>query len=241
MFGRPVSAVVPALAGAALGGAFGVAAILRRGRPLHPKGVVFDAVIRRSGSRYAWGAEWLDAPGTDYGIARLSRSVGLPERLPDICGLAITFSGADGKRRDLLLATTGLAPGTRLLLVPRRDPRTSSYGSLFPYATSRGPVLLAAIPAAAAPEPAGVLRFRLLAAGLTGRWREFGALEMSERSGAPADEPVRFDPVRNPLPGLRWPEPLALLREPAYAAAQRVPVATSGPVAALGFRPPHPG
>lgn len=226
--------MAPALAGAALGGVFGIAAVLRRGRPLHPKGIVFDAVIRRSGSPDAWGVEWLDSPGTDHGIARLSRSVGLPEQLPDIGGLAITFSGSDGERHDVLLATTGLRTGTRLLLVPRRQPRSSSYGSLFPYLTPRGPVLLAAVPAAAVPVP-GRLHFRLLAAGLTGPWREFGVLELGERPGTPADEPLRFDPVLHLLPGLRWPEALAQLREPAYAAARWVSVPSGR------FRPSGPG
>lgn len=223
---RSVTDIAPALAGALFGNAFHALAVLRRGRPLHPKGVVFDAVVRRSGSGDVWGVEWLDSPGEDHGTARLSRSVGLPGPVPDICGLAITFAGRGGNRHDLLLATTGLAVGSRFVLIPRRDPPTSSYGSLFPYLAPGGPVMIAAVPAIERRqlEAATAASFRLMAAGLTGPWREFAVLDLTERPGNPADEPLRFDPVRYPLPGLRWPRALAQLREPAYLAAQRVPV-----------------
>ncbi|EIE98450.1 hypothetical protein [Saccharomonospora glauca] len=204
--------------GSLLGGVFGTLARVRHGKPLHPRGTVFDAVLRRIGAPEPWGAEWLDTPGEDHGLVRLSRSVGLPRPLPDVLGLAFTFDDPTGDRHDLLLATTGLSPGTRFVLLPRRDPFDAPYGSLFPYRAAKGLVLLAA-------EPTSRDRFRLLAASPAGRWREFATLELTKGTDVEEDQPIRFDPMRYPLPGLSWPPALARLREPAYAAARRVPAA----------------
>ncbi|MGW9307733.1 hypothetical protein ACWGRK_08990 [Saccharomonospora azurea] len=199
--------------GSVLGDVFGTVAKLRHDKPLHPRGTVYDAVLRRSGAPEPWGAQWLDDPGEDRGLVRLSRSAGLPRPLPDVLGLAFTCSGPTGDRHDLLLATTGLRPGARFVLLPRRDPFSVPYGSLFPYRAPRGLVLLAAVPTARA-------RFRLLAAAPLGRWRKFATLELTDRAGAEPDRPIRFDPVLHLLPGLSWPTALARIREPAYAAAR---------------------
>lgn len=201
--------------GTVLGDVFGTIARLRHGKPLHPRGTVYDAVLRRTGSPERWGVEWLDAPGEDHGLVRLSRSAGLPRPLPDVLGLAFTFTGPAGDRHDLLLATTGLRPGARFALLPRRNPFAVPYGSLFPYRTPRGLVLLAAVPSAGA-------GFRLCTAAPVGGWREFATLELAGRTGPEPDQPVRFDPVLHLLPGLSWPSALARIREPAYAAARRV-------------------
>ncbi|WP_019816327.1 hypothetical protein [Saccharomonospora saliphila] len=200
--------------GSVLGEVFGTIARLRRAKPLHPRGTVYDAVLRRRGSPEPWGAQWLDVPGEDHGLVRLSRSVGLPRPLPDVLGLAFTFSGPAGDRHDVLLATTGLRPGARFALLPRRDPFAVPYGSLLPYRAPRGLVLLAAVPVAGA-------GFRLFTAAPVGRWREFATLELAGRTGPAPDQPIRFDPVLHLPPGLSWPPVLARLREPAYAAARR--------------------
>lgn len=206
-------------AGAVLGEVFGAAARLRQGKPLHPHGTVYRAVLRRTGSPERWGAEWLDTPGEDLGLVRVSRAIGLPQPLPDVLGLALTFSGAVGDRHDLLLATTGLRSGARFLLLPGRNPFAVAYSSLLPYRAPRGLVLLAAVPVAKASDSD---KFRMLAAAPTGRWQEFATLELTARSGAAPDQPIRFDPMRYVLPGLAWPPALARLREPAYAAARQV-------------------
>ncbi|HET8682595.1 MAG TPA: hypothetical protein VFM54_12085 [Micromonosporaceae bacterium] len=229
--GRRTTARLPRIAGPALGAVFGAVAAARRGRPLHPTGVVLHAVLNRTGSIEPWGSAWLDQPGEDHGLARLSRAAGLPAKLPDILGLALTWDSDGGQRHDLLLATTGRSPLTRFLLVPRRDPVNSGYASLLPYSSPRGPVLLAAVPArrrpaaslddvasAAANQP---LWFRLLVAAPLGGWRQFGSLKLTARGHGEPDPPLRFDPVRNPPQGLRWHRPLVEVREPAYAAARR--------------------
>ncbi|PRX47750.1 hypothetical protein B0I33_105332 [Prauserella shujinwangii] len=208
---------VSAAAGAALGGVFGTVARLRHGKPLHPRGRVYDAVLRRTGSSEPWGAEWLDAPGEHHALVRFSRAAGLPRPLPDVLGLALTFNGPAGDRHDLLLATTGLRPGARFVLLPRRHLFAVPYGSLLPYRAPRGLVLLAAVPMAAV---AGDTTFRLLAASPVGRWREFATVDIAGHRFPAPDQAIRFDPVRHPLPGLTWPPALSRVREPAYAVAR---------------------
>jgi hypothetical protein len=218
------------LTGAVLGGLSGAAALARGEKPLHPRGQVLDAVVRRTGTSERFGAVWLDEPGEDRGLGRLSRSIGLPAALPDVLGLALTFQTADGKRHDLLLATTGLTVLTRFVLIPRRDPIGSGYTCLLPYVADRGSVVLGATPMGARSAGRGgdrdrrtavELSFRLLVAPPWGTWRQFATLDLTARPDREADPPLRFDPVLNPLPGLRWSPFLARLREPAYAAARR--------------------
>jgi hypothetical protein len=63
---------------------------LRHGKPIHPRGVVARAVVKRMGSMHGrWGVPWLDEPGTDVGIVRLSRAAGFPAPVPDVLGLAL--------------------------------------------------------------------------------------------------------------------------------------------------------
>jgi hypothetical protein len=197
--------------------------------PLHRKGSVFDAVLRRNGTAHPCGSAWLDLPGEDQGVARLSRAVGLPSGVPDILGLALRFGDPGGPRHDLLLASTGLGPVTRFMLQPRQDPLDTTYSCLLPYAGPGGPLVLAAAPAVtprrkAEGSPGAArgrrLTFHMLVAALRGRWQEFGRLELTVRAGGEPDPPLRFDPILNPLPDLGWYPALVRLREPAYAAAR---------------------
>lgn len=237
---RSPAHLLPGAAGAGLAAVFGALAHVRHGKPLHPRGVVARAVLDRTGCAGArWGVPWLDEPGADAGISRLSRASGLPAPLPDVLGLAVRIERG-GDRHDLLLATTGLRPGLRHLLCFRRPALRSAYTSLLPYDAAGTLVVLAAVPVVrpgGAPgggpggqvAPADVARalsvapavFRLLVARPRGPWEEFGRLTLSRDPARPVqDEPLRFDPVRNPLPGLAHPPALRALREPAYAAAR---------------------
>jgi hypothetical protein len=200
-------------AGWTLARLFSAVGLLRRGRPLHPKGVVFDAVLSRTGGRQGWGTAWLDQEGQDHGVVRLSRAAGLPEGLPDILGLAFSFHGDDGRRHDLLLATTGLG----------RDPLRSTYTCLFPYTTPHGSILIGAAPdrprSTAGTDTGEPISFRMLVALPRGNWQPFGRLTLTARDTVAT--PLRFDPVVHELPGLIWRPWLAQLREPAYGAARR--------------------
>ncbi|MGW6130471.1 hypothetical protein ACWFNE_10650 [Cellulomonas sp. NPDC055163] len=221
---------LPTGAGAVLGGLTRAVTALRGARPLHPDGATLRATVVRHGSAQPTGARWLDEAGTDRGIARLSRSVGLPVPLPDVQGLALRLDGTDGPS-DLLLSTTGLGRVTRFLLTPHRAPSGGAYGSLLPYATPTGPVLLVAVPgprvlptgldalaAALAAEP---WHLRLgFASPWERRWHEFGELVVDGPAQATVDSVLRFDAALHPLPGLPLEAWVARLREPSYAAAR---------------------
>ena len=210
--------VLPRSAGAVLGGVFGAVARVRPGstKALHPRGHVTTGTLVRHGAVPTTGVAWLDEPGTEDGLVRRSRSLGLPGPLPDVHGLAVRVPIGRTRGGDLLLATTGTRPGTRHLLAPTRSER-HPLTSLLPYRTPTGPVLLGAFP-----EP-GASLYELRVATLAGSWRPFGALCVDEPAGD-ADVPdleVHFDPVLTPLPGLPSYGWVTRLREPAYAASRR--------------------
>lgn len=235
--------VVASAAGGLLGAVSGSAARLRRGKPLHPRGTVLAGRLVRHGSARPWGAAWLDEPGEDAAVVRLSRAVGLPSGLPDVLGLALRVPGAPVDERgdgdgedggdggavvDLLFATTGLGRLSRWALVPHRDVAVP-YGALLPLRAPRGLVLLAVAPAGEA-VGAGRLSWRLLAAAPLGEWEHVGDLDVDLagltredlRDGLRGDDaPVDFEPVLHTPPGLTVPPVLAALRHPAYASARR--------------------
>jgi hypothetical protein len=199
----------------------------RGGKPMHPRGAVFDAVLERHGGAREWGVPWLDEAATDTAVVRLSRGAGLPAPLPDLLGMAVRLPG-DAGPVDLLLSTTGRGRLGRLLPLPRRD-TAAVYSSIMAYRSDAGAIRLAALPEAdgvpSDPQPlAGVvrregLRFTLAAARGAGPWEPFATLTLT----APVpelDPDVRFDAVRNPPPGLVPDGPMARFRAPAYARAR---------------------
>lgn len=199
----------------------------RRGKPMHPRGAVLDAVLERTGGPVGWRLPWLAGRGTQPAVVRLSRGAGLPAALPDLLGLAVRLPGPDGPV-DLLLSGTGRGRLTRWLPVPRRNAR-SVYGSIMGYRTTAGPVFLAALPdpgAAVSAEPGAVaaaaerLTFTLAAARGAEAWQPFARLRLL--GPVPELDPdLRFDAVRHPPPGLVPDGPMARFRAPAYAAARR--------------------
>jgi hypothetical protein len=187
----------------------GVAAVRSTGKPLHPRGTVVRGTLTRHGLDAPTGVAWLDEPGKDDVLLRWSRAVGLPSPVPDIHGLAVRVTLPDGGFGDLLFATTGWSGLARALLVPgisARRPMTT----LLPYATPRGSVLLGTRP--------GPGTTKLYVASPLGDWQELGELE--ETGGDSDDQPIRFDPVVHPLPGLAFPAWVRRLREPAYDVAR---------------------
>jgi hypothetical protein len=156
---------------------------------------------------------WLDEPGEDEVLVRLSRAVGLSPPAPDIFGVAIRVPGArDGEPSDLLLATTGRGTLTRFLLTPHLEGHERVFTSLLPYRSPRGPVWLAA-------RRTEDDAYELAWGGATGGWVVFARLELGDE---PADdEPISFDPVENPLPGLPNYGWVRRLRQPSYVVARR--------------------
>jgi hypothetical protein len=199
--------------GAVLAGVFRAAGHVRpTAKPLHPRGDLRPGVLQRLGSPQRTGSPFLDEPGRDVVVVRLSRAVGLPGGLPDIHGLAVRVPLEGQDHGDLLFASTGLGALTRFLLVPARDPRSRPLTTLLPYRTPAGGLLLAAVPGPGQ-------RYDLLWARPRGPWRPWGRLDLED--GAGPDPVVSFDPVANPLPGLAHPGWARRLRAPAYRAARR--------------------
>lgn len=204
----------------------GALARWRGGKPMHPRGAVFDAVLERHGG--SWGAPFLDTAAREPVVVRLSRGAGLPAPLPDLLGIAVRLGAGTATPVDLLLSSTGRGALTRLLPVPRSD-AACVYSSIMAYRSAAGPVRLAALPLVddvpsdprplAGAAPARPLAFELAAARGLGPWQSFGRLTVGEPA-APLDPDVRFDAVRRPPPGLVPDGPLARFRAPAYAAAQ---------------------
>lgn len=198
--------------GLALAGAVrAIAAARPAARPLHPRGDLVTATLRRTGAAPRTGAAWLDEAGTDEVTVRRSQSVGLPEGLPDIQGLAIRVPIGGGGYGDLLLATTGRSRVTRFLLTPARTPTSRPMTTLLPYRTPTGPKLIAAV-------ARDDHRYELAFASPTGGWHPFGELVLESTSGP--DPLVSFDPVLNTLPGLGQYDWVRRLREPSYRTAR---------------------
>lgn len=205
----------------------GALARLRRGKPMHPRGAVFDGVLERAGGGPGWGVPWLDDVATDEVLVRFSRGAGLPAPLPDVLGLAVRVTSPE-RPIDLLLSSTGRGPLLRWVPLPRRDAAVV-YTSIMGYRSAAGTLRIAAIPefGEAPSEPAalaaavgdrGVAYTLAVARGAT-RWRPVGRLTLTAPR-APLDPEVRFDVVRHPPPGLAADGPLARFRAPAYASAR---------------------
>ena len=173
---------------AATATALGLGTALRGSRVFHPTGQAHTARVVVDGGR-GWGAYLLDQPATYDGVVRVSRGAGLPEPLPDVVGLAIRFPGMgkhDGPL-DVLLNTSGGAPGLRHVFVPLPVGRT--YSSVLPYRTGSGRVLLLGA------RGSGEGRWELLAATLLGGWQRWGALTLGEPLPAEESERLRFMPT----------------------------------------------
>jgi hypothetical protein len=214
-------------AGRAVAVPLGAVARLLGGKPMHPRGAVFDGVLERTGADPAWGVPWLDAAGRAEVVVRFSRGAGLPAGLPDLLGLAVRVPHEE-RPIDLLLSSTGRGPLLRWVPLPRRDAAVT-YTSIMGYRSDAGTLRIAALPedddAPAEPDElaaevgARPARFVLAAARGTEPWRPFGRLVLSGPRD-PLDPDVGFDAVRHPPPGLAADGPMARFRAPAYARAR---------------------
>ncbi|MFA6576735.1 MAG: hypothetical protein WCS84_15040 [Nocardioides sp.] len=201
-----------AAGGAVLSGATrALSAVRPADKPLHPQGRVLEACLYRHGVVPPLGIEFLDTVSTDEVVVRESRAIGLPQRLPDIHGLAVKVTNADGTTGDLLFATTGSGRLTRFVLTLSKTMYGRPLTTLLPYDTSAGPVVLGA-------RAVGVSTVELVCSVGDGEWRHFADLRLSETDAA--DQTVSFDPVRNQLPGLEQYGWVSRLRAPAYETAR---------------------
>ena len=203
---------------------------VRHPRPIHSRGAVFDAVVTWQGGARS-GVAWVDQPsGTrQTGVARVSRSLGLPPALPDILGLAVRVDTPDGVA-DLELSTGAVGLPGRFALTAHRRPVGAWFSTLLPYRGRRGSVMLGARLRGPADLPTspdqqsrsgpGPWTVDLYAAPLTGRWRRFATLQLTARPGARDTAALRFDALRRPLPGAGFAAWHRRLREPSYRAVQ---------------------
>ncbi|GAA1269916.1 SRPBCC family protein [Arthrobacter pascens] len=242
------------LAGRAFAAVFKAIKALRPDRPIHPRGISLVGELTRhglqdgpAGSMPAGmpagapgsmpggrsGISWLDAPGTDQVRARFSRSVGLPDALPDILGLALRIGAGPGAA-DVLLATTGWGFPARFLLLPRLDVGAARFSTLMPYRGADGPVLLGlrtfSLPprATGRAETGGGFRdalaegrwvLALSFATPAGRWVHAGTLTLRADPDQ-EDTPARFDPLQHPLQGAGTYAWARRLREHSYRTAR---------------------
>lgn len=197
--------------GTVLGAVTRVAGAVRpAAKPLHPRGTVRTATLRRYGVDPPLGVAFLDTAGTEEVLVRESRAAGLPSPLPDVHGLAVRVTNPDGSHGDLLLSTTGTGRLTRFLLAPARSAYSRPMTTLLPYDTAAGPLLLGV-------RPLGERVLELVYAAAGGPWHAFGGLELGE---AREGEDLSFDAVRNTLPGLEQYAAVRRIREPSYGAAR---------------------
>jgi hypothetical protein len=206
-------------AGSMLAIIFGAASRVRpTAKPLHPRGETLTATLRRAGLEPGVDVPWIDEPGTDEVLVRLSRAIGLPSRWPDIFGLAIRVPTGTERHGDVLFATTGQTVAGRFALLPRRRPTTGMYSTLIPYRTASGPLLLSA-------RSVRDRTFTLACARPAGPWRTFGELTLESTPagdlGDAHDVGPTFDPVLNQIPGLTYYAWAARLRERSYRAARQ--------------------
>ena len=206
MVRSPVDPLARTAGGALAAGAGAAGAALRRVKPLHPEGELRRATLTHTPPAVASGVAWLDSPGEDDAVVRMSRAIGLPDALPDVQGLAVR-AVLEAGQADILLASTGLGLVTRYVLTPTRRVTGRALTTLLPYRSPRGPLLLAAVPES---EHAFELRW----AGPAGPWHTFGRLDLGAPFGD--DLHVSFDPVVNVVPGLSHYSWVRTLREPAY-------------------------
>jgi hypothetical protein len=201
------------LGGGLLAGATqAIGALRTAAKPLHPEGEVYAGRLVRRGTAFGphTGVAWIDEPGEDDVVVRLSRAVGLPDGVPDIHGLALRVLGTDGPA-DLLFANTGTRRLTRFALTASRHPRARPMTTLLPYQAPSGPVLLRV-------DSAGPASYEISWARPSSRWHPFATLHLDEDRGDPT---VSFDPVLHRLPGLAQYPAVRRLREPAYRRARR--------------------
>jgi hypothetical protein len=199
---------------------------LRRKRVFHPFGVGFAGRL----TPLAGGGRVPAFSAESEPLVRLSRSIGLPEWLPDPCGLAFRIADAygAGRHQDLLLVSSAAAPVGRHALLPSRGFCDRFYSCLLPYRLGGEVVMLGARPQAPSPGPKladlrerewGGLAFEILLATGEGEWRPLAQLALERRLPPEQTERLDLEPT-NTGGGLELAGMLNRLRGPAYRASQ---------------------
>jgi hypothetical protein len=207
------------LVGRGIAGVFAAIKLVRRPRPIHPRGELFMGRIEwLTHKTTKSGVSWIDSPpssGVQDVTVRVSRSAGFAPPLPDVIGLAFRFTTEQGDA-DLMLASSWLGvPGRFLLRLGRSA--TGNFASLMPYRGEFGPVEIAARTVKSSDEQWNI---ELLHASSTSKWKRFAVVHLDAQP-LPDRADLRFDPMRNPLPGAETYPWARRLRERSYAVARR--------------------
>jgi len=211
------------VAGRGLARLFAAIKVVRRPRPLHPHGALFEGHIEwRSTTDNHSGVAWIDVPptsGRQDVTARVSRSVGFPPPLPDVIGLAFRVA-TEYAPADIELASSWLGVPGRFLLRPGQRV-AGAFSTVMPYRGDFGPVMIAARPTARGDDrPKGRWNIDLFYATSTSKWRKFAVLSLDARP-MPDSTDLRFDPVLNPPPGAGTYGWARRLRVRSYAVARK--------------------
>jgi hypothetical protein len=200
---------------------------VRGERVIHAEGTTLTGRLLVPGGA-GLGAVLLDEPGEHRALVRLSRSAGLPARLPDVMGVAVRVLDAygPGAHQDLLLDSTWPLPGVKHWPLPRREVLGGLWTTLNDLDVGGTRRLLALLPDPSAPRvraPADLagaadgLRLRLAVAQGHRGWREVAQLELGRV--APDGRQVRFSPfvTGGGIAPAGWPQ---ALRRRAYRASR---------------------
>ena len=227
--------VISEAIGSSVGGVLAAVAAARRGKAVHPDGVVYSARLIVSGSPAApRGAELLTEPGEHLALARFSRSVGVPRPIPDLLGMSIRVLDVygPGRHQDFMLVTSADLPVVHHAFLPATDVQQRPYTSSLPYRAGGARFLVGALPDPGSPRPSGDdefdrldraartgrLRFRLAVARMMGRFAPVAELWIGARLPAELDA-LRFNPF-NTGGGLEPAGSLNEARDRAYKLSQ---------------------
>lgn len=193
----------------------------RRKRIFHPRGVTFEGTVTFHDDNP------LPFEGAERALVRMSRAAGLPQRVPDLFGLALKLPDAG---QDLLLVTSGEDAVTRHLLVPATGFFRRPYSTVLPYEYCGETIVLGARPDPllaplsrqdmddlGALVASGRLRFDLT-------WGRAGTSDVRTFASLVVDRPHEGDVVFNPFnthPALKPAGGLNRLRRDSYERSQR--------------------
>jgi len=164
-------------------------------------------------------------------IARLSRSLGLPEWAPDPCGLGLRIPDAHGpgRHQDILMVSSARAAIGRHAPLPARDFGARPLCTLLPYEVNGRLILIGARLAGGrgrGPKLAELrqreraeLDFDIEVAGIRGDWQPVARLSLGQRLPADSVERLDLDPT-NTGGGLRLAGWVNRLRGPSYRRSQ---------------------
>lgn len=214
---------------------------LRGPRVFHPHGRAFDCTLTLVDNRLVRNAGL--EPGQEYsGLARLSRSAGLPAPLPDARGIGLRLFDfpAGGNVQDLLFVTSASPRVLRRTIVFTGGFLHRIYSTLLNYDLGGHRVVLALRPVAgtaadttledlAEAVRAGAAAFSLDAAAPWGSWEQIGALRLERGPAAWSRRGPGVQPVA--LLGCAAPD-----RFPQRTAKRRVPREPVGTLIRLGAR-----